>query len=606
MKSLRGLLIILFLVALSACAKQSSPSGGPKDEDPPIVVKSLPESGTVNFREKSFEITFNEYFVLASIDQKLLISPPLSVKPLIKTKNKTLMVSFEEELRDSVTYTFYFQDAIRDLNESNPIENFQYVFSTGSYLDSLSVTGTINNAENLEPGEEIFILLYQGESDTLPRTTIPAYITRAAADGRFRIDNIAGGRYSIYGLKDANNNKKYDMADEAFAFSDSLILLEPENNFIPKMPDTLKTAADSAAYLRIPGKEYALYFFTATPKLQYLKGTDREPGYRLRFNFAMPVDSGKFEIGFPEQPDTPFFIEPSAGRDTFLVWLTDSLFYKQQLISARLVYPATDSTGQISPFVDTIDMRYIEPRPVRGATRINTNKLKVVTNASSRKGLSPVEKVRFSFETPVEKPDTSRITLYQLKDTLLIKKDYTLARDTMYNNRFVLDGKFVVDSSYLLITDRGAFSDIYSHENDSVSYRFKIRNSESFGSLGVILSGYRGDIILQLLSNDEKIIESRKFALTGTRTERYPYLEPADYRLKVIYDLDGDGKWTTGDFDAGRQAEPVAYYPQVLNIKVLWTVEQEWELKGLREKGDDLKKSSRVPAGRGAASSRNR
>ena len=150
---------LLYLIIAGSCAKISSsgPTGGPQDETPPVVLNSEPENGSVNFSGKVFEITFDEYFILADVNQKMLVSPPLEERPEIKVRGKKMEVTFEEELRENVTYNFYFQDAIQDLNENNPLQNFQYVFSTGPVLDSLSITGYIYDATNLDPGNEVFI-----------------------------------------------------------------------------------------------------------------------------------------------------------------------------------------------------------------------------------------------------------------------------------------------------------------------------------------------------------------------------------------------------------------------------------------------------------------
>ncbi len=50
------------------------------------------------------------------------------------------------------------------------------------------------------------------------------------------------------------------------------------------------------------------------------------------------------------------------------------------------------------------------------------------------------------------------------------------------------------------------------------------------------------------------------------------------YRLKVIYDLDNNGKWTTGDFAEKRFPEPVSYYDGEINVKVNWELEQDWDI----------------------------
>ncbi|MDX9729947.1 MAG: Ig-like domain-containing protein, partial [Bacteroidales bacterium] len=187
-----SLTALAMLLAFS-CAKISAPTGGPKDNDPPVILKSLPGNNTVMFTGKEFEITFDEYVVLDRITEKFMVSPPLAKKPEIKLKGKSLVVTWEDDLADSTTYTFYFQDAIRDNNENNPIPNYQYVFSTGPVLDSLSLTGNVFNAADLEIVEDVMVLMYSNLSDTAPRTVLPAYISRPDPSGGFTISNIRPG-----------------------------------------------------------------------------------------------------------------------------------------------------------------------------------------------------------------------------------------------------------------------------------------------------------------------------------------------------------------------------------------------------------------------------
>lgn len=584
-----GLLAIIILAL--ACAKQSNagPTGGPKDETPPRVIESDPPDKTTNFRSKEFVITFDEYFILDNVSQKLMVSPPFDKKPVIKTKGKSMVVSFEEELRDSVTYTFYFLDAIRDLNENNPIENFQYVFSTGPTLDSLSVTGTIYDALSLDPGEEIFVMLYSSNADTLPTTTIPEYITRANERGGFRIDNIAGGTYSVYGLKDLNGNKFYDLEDETFAFIDSTLSLSGANNFIPTMPDTLKTAADSARYLKIPGKEYELFLFTSDKKDQYLKSTERKEAYKLRYMFNIPVDSGQFSVEFPDFEQINYLQEESSGHDTLTIWILDSLASASNNLKVLTTYPETDSTGSISIIKDTIGFRFIPPRPARGRSAVKEPALKLSHNAAGRTGFKPGTNVWFSFDKPLNNIDTSLLRLYMVADTSRLRLDYTTERDTSYSSRVTMKHKFIEDSSYVLIWDKGAFTDIFGNTNDSSGVKIRVRNRETFGTLKMNLSGYSGNIILQLLSVDESMIREDKITLPDDNEILYPLLNSGEYMIKAIFDLNGDGKWTTGDYKSKRQPEPVTYYPLHIEIKVQWDLEQDWEISLIQEKSNSLR-----------------
>lgn len=150
-----------------SCARQAAPSGGPRDVTPPKVIRSIPPNGAVDFTGRSIVITFDEYLApLDKLNEKFMISPPLIKKPDIELRGKNLYIKFNEELRDSSTYTLYFGDLIKDLNEGNIMPNFQFVFSTGDVLDSLSVTGNIYKANNLEVPEKTLILMYKELADS--------------------------------------------------------------------------------------------------------------------------------------------------------------------------------------------------------------------------------------------------------------------------------------------------------------------------------------------------------------------------------------------------------------------------------------------------------
>ena len=164
--------VVISLLAFG-CAKMSSPSGGPRDRNIPVIIKSLPENGATSFRGKEIIVTFNEYVVLEQITEKFMVSPPMANRPEIVTRGKSIRIRYEDELRDSTTYTFYFQDAIRDLNEGNAINNYQFVFSTGPVIDSLSLTGNVYTGLNLDPPENTLVLLYSQPEDSAVFRDIP-------------------------------------------------------------------------------------------------------------------------------------------------------------------------------------------------------------------------------------------------------------------------------------------------------------------------------------------------------------------------------------------------------------------------------------------------
>jgi len=618
-------LVILSFIIIASCAKVSSPAGGPRDEQPPRVLDSQPENGSVNFKGRSFNITFDEYFILDNIDQTLLISPPLIKKPLIKTRGKSLVVELheKEELNDNMTYSFNFLSSIKDLNENNPLENFKYVFSTGPMIDSLSITGHIYDAFNLEAGEEILVMLHSEMSDTMPATALPDYITRALDNGKFRIDNIAEGEYKIYGLKDDNNNKLYDLPSEAFAFLDSSIYINAENNYIPPRQDSLvamtgsgivamadtnlvapatdtlnkeeimegRENIDSLRYERIPGKEPDLFYFVAENKIQYLTGTSRSLPYLLQFTFAMPADTASVKMQFADtEEEVQYIREISAGKDTFRIWLTDSAFFSRELITIYLEHPETDTLGQMQSLTDTLKLRYrtASAGRKRGQTPVKEPALPLKTSLAQPAGLKPGQKPVFVFETPVDDPDTSLIRLFLQSDTLRIRQKYELVRDSLNARRFIMETVLVPDSSYFLVAEKGAFKNIYGHLNDSTAYNFRIRNPEQFGKLVMNITGFKGKLILHLMDSGEKIVSERKISLPEEGRVEFPYLDSKEYLVKVIFDLDGNGKWTTGDYELKRQPEPVTYYDKKIAVKAGWEMIEDWHLAGLRKKNESI------------------
>ncbi len=566
-------LMILFILS---CAKISAPSGGPKDVDPPVILKSQPENSSTMFSSKSFVVTFNEYVVLDRVTEKFMVSPPLAEKPEVVLKGKSLHVTWEDELADSTTYTFYFQDAIRDNNEGNPIPNYQYVFSTGPVLDSLSLTGNVFNASDLEVVDDITVMMYSNLSDTAPRTVLPAYISRPDPSGGFMINNMRPGSYRLYALRDLNGNSRYDLDDETFAFCDSVIVVTPAENYLV-FPDTVKYKPAGAAETTKPDLfifgQYRLYAFQQESKKQYLKFTERKNSWSFGFGLAVPSDSGQVSLAITDADTASWYLEHNVARDSFMVWITNPAVYDRDLIEAILTYPFTDSTGAVTERIDTINLRYQKPAPPRGGP-VKTPPLTLTTNASGRQ--RPGTTLYFLSATPLADPDTSLITLIQTVDTVKTKLEYGFTRDTTTERRLFMKAAVAPGGSYSLTCRAGAFKDIFGNATDSTLYRFSIATEEDYGSIKTRLTGYEGDVIIQLMADKEKIVREAYVTCPGEVT--FPLLDKGRYRLKAIYDLDSNRVWTTGDYNTGRNPEPVSYYPAELEVKINWALEQDWDL----------------------------
>lgn len=587
------------LILIGACAKISNPSGGPRDRTPPVVVETVPKYGARNFKGKSVAITFDEYVTLNSINEKFMISPPMKKKPKVYTRNKNVVTEFLENLRDSTTYTLYFQDAIRDLNEGNILDDYQFVLSTGPVLDSLSVTGNVYNASDMETPEKTMVLLYRQLADSFVVKHLPDYISRVDQKGYFRINNVREGIYRLYALTDADNSKNFNLPDEPFAFMNAPIEVTLEKNYIPPVRDTVpkkkeipkakdvsKTKDLKLQDTIVTKGEYPMMLFTATKKAHYLTSSGRPLKYQLVYSFSLPTDTLGYRFIIPDTGKESYYIETNKEKDSIKVWLTDSTLYSKNQIKTIIGYPFTDSLGILGYKQDTIQMRFMTPRPPRGKVKkpVFTFETNIKANL-----LIPGQKIIFTSLTPFRQPDTTLIRLYQVTDSTKsnLSVNYSLVKDSANSCIYYLKADLKQDKKYLFVGDSASFGNIYSVNSDSVGIGFSFRKPDSFSKLTLSIKNCKMNSIIQLLNNSEKLVTETIIKSDGKVV--FPMLEGGTYRIRVIYDINGDGKWTTGNFDTGRQPEPVSYYPNELEIKSGWEIENDWDIGKQLYKPEKLK-----------------
>jgi uncharacterized protein (DUF2141 family) len=583
------------IILASSCAKVSSPAGGPKDKEPPVLVKSEPVNGQTNFRDKKITVTFNEFVTLDKISEKFMVSPPMEKKPIITIKGKSVVIEYDEELKDSTTYTFYFQDAIRDLNESNPIDNFQFVISTGNVVDSLSVTGNVLSAFSLDPPENTLVMLYSNPSDTAVIKNLPDYITKSTITGYFRIDNLKEGRYRLYALQDADNSKNFNLPDEEFAFLDTVVEVTSAKNYIPPVPDSLRAMPvdKKAADTIVLKGDYRLIIFKPEKKMRYLTSSKREMQYKLIYTLSLPPDTIGFDFSIPDSAPGSYFIENSRKGDTIQVWLTDSSLYSKPLISSIVTYPFTDTLGNTVSKQDTILMRFLVPRPTR--SKVKPELFRVISSLAGG-SMKPGQNIIFTSQTPLRDPDTSRIRIYEVREKVKIEVPYKIDRDRQNSCRLILTAALAQKKNYLFIADSAAFGNIYGGQTDSTGTAFMVK--DVFSKLKLNISNFEGTRVIQLLDEQDKILREAKTEKDGA-TE-FTLLDKGRYRIRVIYDINGDGEWTTGDFLTRRQPEPVSFYPREIDLPENFWADQDWDIseKNIKQVKSKPKAGSRTGSGR--------
>ena len=594
-KSCFYILCFIFPLLFAYCAKMGSITGGPRDEDPPRVVSSRPANYSTDFTGNRIEITFDEFIALNNVNQALVISPPFAGKPDIRLRGKTLQIFLEGgEFRENTTYTFNFGNSIEDNNERNVLENFEFVFSTGPYLDSLSVAGTIVNSFNLRPIDDPFIIMaYDKLEDSIPIQEIPVYIGRSDKEGAFMINNMKADTFRIFALKDLNFNLLYDLPNENIAFYDSLVYLFPEllQTNIPDtaqadsiLMDTNDIEKDSTIRKRdIPYSSLRpyfmeLFFFEEDNRKQYLMDEERKEDKHIFLAFNLPVEESLQIQGLNFDSENWYYEEVNILRDTFNLWIRDQDLIKSDSLIMLLGYPGTDSLGNYMLVEDTLNLFTRQMKQVRGKQGEQEKKQVLTVNTIPNNTRQDLHKnILFNFNYPVEIVDTSKIFLFSIPDSLEISEIYAIKEDSLTLRKRYLEHPWKSQEKYRFFAEPGAFADFYGNMSDTLNINFTAQDEEYYGILQVNTSNVSCPLIVQLMDEKEVLFEERYIQADSTIT--FDFLRPGNYKVKYIYDTNNNGKWDTGRYLEGRQPERVEYYEGEIVIRSNWEMEIKWGMK---------------------------
>ena len=589
--------ILLMLLAISVwnCAHQVMPSGGPKDTAPPKIIEEIPPSGSTNFTGNRFMIKFDEFVELDQINKQLLISPPMLKMPGFHINGKTLIVKFNEPLKPNTTYSVYFGSAIVDITEKNPLANYSYIFSTGPTIDSMSLSGTLVNAFDLKPVEDVYVMLYKDNNDTIsldsmPLLVKPYYVSKTDKSGKFRFKALADTAYLIFGLNDKNNSLTFDQPTEEIAFSDSLV--RPQYIAPAKVDtvvrDTLIRGSDTLASvlsdstLMINGIDsteirqdteilqtptvYELFMFVNEDTVQKVTEAKAESPDKLRFVFSLPGDSVKIE---PVETDTGslhFVTDHSRYNDT--VWW---LLKEPHPDTLNLLF----LNGKDTLEKRTLQLTAKEKRATRKNRKENEEKKSLQFNVNLRGIIKPGQSPVIIFEQPVRRFDNDSVLLVAGNDSVY-KPEYRFA-DTLHRKIFfplaVKPG-----TTYRLLIPDSAVWDWNGYTNEKIDISLRAKEDKEYGKLTFkVHVGISTPHIIQMLDPNEKIIVQKRFA--KDTVFRFNYLDPAKYKIKVIFDDNGNGKWDTGNYLQKRQPERVLWFPKEMDIKANWEYEEEWRIE---------------------------
>lgn len=573
-----------YLVFNTSCANIGTPTGGPKDSIPPVVLKTIPELRGKNYLGKDIRITFDEFIIPDEVSEKLVISPPMKKKPQIKMKGKTLIVEFQQDLKKNTTYSIDFKDAIADNNEKNPIKDMRFSFSTGDSYDSLRVSGYVKNAFTQEPVEKALVMLHRKSDYTAFIDSIPDYIGTTNKEGFFMIDNVAKGDYRLYALTDADNSFTYNAKAEMIAFDDSIIVPSAKYN---AHTDTVIQGKDT---LLVTGHvDYSpttryLMMFEEVKFDQFLNSSKRTQGNKCDFYFAESLsDSFKVNLLKPRPTNNNWsYIESNVKRDSITVWLTDTVFSKSDTLKFELQYEALDSLNRMHLKHDTLEMAYESAKAPKTKRKkgepvpIPTINLTTNINSSAH---DLYQRIMIEAPEPLTSFDTTKVRLYAFEDTIKTRLNVEIKKDPNSVRKYYIEHLWNSNASYELKIDSAVAYNIYGHPSKKLDVKFKTQKEDYYGKIVLTLKGLTDAAIVQLLANDkdEKVLQ--KIQVLGDGKIEFPYLKPEKYKLKIIIDSNKNGKWDTGYLAQGIQPEKVVYFPKIIKVRSNFEFAETWDIK---------------------------
>ena len=578
---------LLSVLLLQHCANVVAPTGGPKDEMPPVVVGTTPENHSVNFNSKRIDITFDEYITLENAKQKVIFSPLLDEKADIKLKDQTVVIKFNETLKTNTTYTINFGDAIKDLHEGNVFQDYVFSFSTGEVLDTLSIAGRLLSADEKKPIEDAFVTLYYGDSDgldTLPLTRKPDFVGKVDKEGYFNISGLADKKYFVFAIKDVNSNYYFDLPNEQVAFLDTLVSPVPfkplpkhnADSTMKQNADTLQQlsvlpdSTESVIFDTISGKTFdlkardlILYMFTEKDTTQTLLEKKLVENGLLRFAFRQPAENVMIETT-EILPDSFNIVKVhSADFDTISWYFTpkvkDSLWV--QIKYDTLI---NDSTHY--------NLVFKEKKGQKAET------LKVSDNLVNN-SIMPDTVLTLAFGEPLldfQLPDP--VLFIADKDTLNEKPVFERADE--FGFRYKLKNTLEADKEYSIAIPDSVLFSIRQRTNAALNLKFHLAKEDEYGNIfiTVVPPANMPQVIVQLINDKNKIVDTQ--IITEKQEVEFWYLAPGKYKLKAILDADANGKWSTGNFHRHFLPETIIDYKDELDLKAGWDIDlkDEWNL----------------------------
>ncbi|MEX2235018.1 MAG: Ig-like domain-containing protein [Cyclobacteriaceae bacterium] len=558
-KNLHWFIYIIFLLS---CARQSSPTGGPKDTIPPVLERAIPPNEAINFNEKEIQLIFSENVILNAPKEQLIITPTIGKEYKIVNRKNSIILTFEDPLQDSTTYTFNFRESVQDITEKNPVRNLQLAYSTGTYIDSLSIEGTIYDMLKGKEIKDAAVALHV-ENDTFNILEHPAvYFTRTDEKGKFKISHLKPDNYYLYAFEDKNRNLVVNSRTESYGFrSEYQYLLE-----------------------NIKDISVGLVRLDAGP----LKLTSARP-YNTYFNIRTTKNLRTFQLTATDSTDITYtFGEDQANIRLYKTTDKDSL--QIHLLAIDSIDNAIDTT-LYAKFLS----REVTPEPFEGriqsasifahrgemeATLLFTKPVKEINFDSLFFQLDSLTKVNFTKEDVTWHALSKQLTIRKKLDRALFETAEPNGQQRGGMRRAqppkpeqpASEKKTPVVNEFVLAT--AAFISIENDSSKRLTQKVKPLNEQDLSIINIEIKTGEKSFIVELIDNSYKILRQ----IINKPKVRFEDLMPADYQIRLIIDSNQNGRWDPGNYHKNLEAEKIIYYRAADGSTIIKGVKANWDI----------------------------
>ncbi len=508
----QNLLLIFIGIGLTNCANRGTPSGGEKDTEPPQIIKSEPENFSTNFKGNEIRIYFNEYIKMKNLQKQLIISPPMEIQPDITplgSASKYIKIKINDTLSPNTTYAFNFGVSIVDNNEENPYPYYRYVFSTGSYIDSLSVSGQVFDAKERTTDQFVSVMLYEIDStytDSVIFKRKPKYITNTLDSvTTFKIDNIKEGKYKLIALKEEVSSYTF----------------QPKTDKIGYYEGVVNVPTDSLFNIKLFNEE--LDFKVIRPR--------QDAGQKITFGYEGDYKNTQIEM-LEETPDEfQYRITKDPKTDTLYYWF-----------KPKLDVDSTQFVVRNKSYVDSLKFRFRD-------LELDT----LVINPLTTGVIHFDQDFKLQANIPFDKIDEKQIAILD-KDSLVVP--FTISLDQLENiYSFKFDRK--ESDVYKIQMLPNTFEDFFGNTNDTLNYSLRTNKKSDYGNIRVRLINAKFPLIVQLV-DAKGVVQYEKYT-TESSVIDFNDLLPKQYYLRAIFDTNENKKYDSGSFLKHQQPERVSY-----------------------------------------------